>query len=247
MPKPLRVTLGMPRYRTIDPPAEDFLIDFLNASSADNISVGRIPAVALTALWNDVARERICSMALRDGADAVLMCDSDTRISGRDAVRLIRDCLAGGWLMLSAPICIRPRTATASPSLNFCLPPEDRAASPTREELGLWAAAEARGVPLEARGFVGTGVVAVNVAELRTMPKPWFMRGIDERADPETLAVAGADVQFCRRALAAGKRFGTHMGIRSGGHFGWTEWPSEEAMGDFGRTVRRMLAKAQGA
>jgi len=201
----VKVLLAIPRYRFIWPCAERWLVEALTEITQAGHQVGYVPGDDLAGLYYDEALQAGCELAVQDGFDVFLTCDQDQYLSGSDTARLVTDCIAGDWAMLAAPYVCRGR---ADPS--WMQPEEGHEA--TTEDLTLMRSALTDGIPLECRGFVGSGTAAVNVKHLADMERPWWFR-----ASP---GLFGEDVWFCRRAREAGKRIGVHFGLRSAEHWG---------------------------
>lgn len=245
----MTVLLAIPRFRFIWPAAERWLIETLAVIQRPPYKVAYIPGDVLSECYLDEARELCSETAQKSEADVLVMCDADQYLSGADTMTLINETMEGDWAMLGAPYPCRGR---GDPGWHH--PPEGQ--EPTHADLLEMQAAITTGTPLRMRGFVGGSIFAVGVKHLKDIPQPWWFRGVETWRQSPTVVPAsaamppslprpqklGEDVWFSRRALAAGKKIGVHMGLRSGEHYGARVYKSTTMLDKIAELVKQGLA-----
>lgn len=218
----MRVALAVPRYRFIWPAAERWLVESALELRDEEMGVVYVPGNELMYLSLPEARHAAVRFAKNAACDVLCMVDADTYLSGFHTALLVDPLLGPNPPLdvVGAPYECRNRPGVPG----YCLVPPGE---PVGEE---WREKLVRAIddrePLEIRGFVGGGILAIRLAALEGVPQPWFRQGGPREGEDQFFG------EVCRKH---GLRMGIHFGCRSAVHYGAAEFRAE-------RMIDRMRA-----
>jgi hypothetical protein len=142
-------------------------------------------------------REQLLEEAIRLGASDVLWIDTDMSVPPETAIRLARH---------EVPIV----------GCNY--PTRDGSSKPTAVRHGWPVVTTAASIGLEAVDGCGFGVLLIDVALARALPRPWFQHGVNDMGGD-----IGEDLMWGRAARAAGHTvYIDHELSQEIGHIGQT-------------------------
>ena len=231
----MKVLLAVPRHRFIWPCSEKWLMEASFALAGAGHKLIYIPGDQLCKLDVERSREFICEMATHQGADVLVMVDQDQYMSGPDTVKLAETCVKDDFTAIQAPYAIRSQDHSgvkAAPKPVWRFQPDGREFG--KSEARIVKHHLEKGLPMRIHGFVGAGLLAINVPHLEYIKKPWWIKETMEESE---------DVAFSRRVTVAGRKLGVHMGLTSGEHWGAVCWRTDEML----RNLRVAVDRAETA